>query len=46
MLLELLIFIALFTQLCLCALGLYLMFPVVWHADIKPLIEEMLGPRR
>lgn len=23
-----------------------LLLPVVWHADIKPLIDEMLGPRR
>jgi len=23
-----------------------LLLPVVWNADIKPLVERMLGPRR
>ncbi len=27
-------------------IAIRLLLPVVWEADIKPLIEEMLGPRR
>lgn len=29
-----------------CWFVIRLLFPVVWHADIKPLLERILGPRR
>ncbi len=46
MLKEYLIFLGLVYSLAALWFVIRLLFPVVWHADIKPLIEEMLGPRR
>lgn len=44
MLKELLIFIGLICSEAALLFVIILLFPVVWHADIKPLIDEMLGP--
>jgi len=41
-----LIFLGMVYSLAALGFVIWLFFPVVWHADIKPFIEEMLGPRR
>ncbi|KKN21149.1 hypothetical protein LCGC14_0928290 [marine sediment metagenome] len=47
MLLDLLIFeLILVCGGVVCWFVIRLLFPVVWHADIKPLIDEMLGPSK
>ncbi len=46
MLKELLIFVGLICSEAALLFVILLLFPAVWHADIKLLIEEMLGPRK
>ena len=41
-----LIFLGMVYSLAALGFVIWLFFPVVWHVSIKPLIEEMLGPRR
>jgi hypothetical protein len=40
-----LIFLGLVYSLVAVGFVIWLLLPVVWHANIKPLIDEMLGPR-